>query len=239
LAGHERVFSALLEARPDNKKLWIGKGRYHALRDHWRRAAADYARGIEPVASPTPHEYYEYACLLLLVEDKERYRALIQTLREQVDNTKDPRLAYELARACIITPEMTAEPERVIGWARLAVERESLAWHSHVLGAAYYRAGKYEEALRWLADSLERPWDVGRPLNQFLLAMVHRRMGHAERAEASFKESIRLYEEMESSRVDGAVPAVFAADWMTIQIYRREVEMLVIDSSPRTFNTVR
>jgi tetratricopeptide (TPR) repeat protein len=175
------------------------------------------------------HEYYEFACLLLLAGDKGRYPRLIQSLEEQVDKTKDPRLAYELARACIITPEMPADPERVIRWARLAAESASLAWHSHVVGAAYYRAGNYEEALRWLGSSLEQPWEMGRPLNQFLLAMIHRRMGHAERAEALFKESIRLYEGMESSRVDGAVPAVFAADWMMIQIYRREAELMFIE----------
>jgi tetratricopeptide (TPR) repeat protein len=214
----------MLEARPDDKELWIGSGRYHALCDRWRPAAAAYARGIEPVASPGTHEYYEYACLLLLVGEKERYRGLIQTLGELVDRMKDPRLAYELARACIITPEMTADPKRVIGWARLAEESAPLAWHRHVVGAAYYRAGNYQEALRWLGNSLEGSWDIGRPLNQFLLAMIHRRMGHAERAAALFKESIRTYEEIESRRVDGAVSGVFAADWMTIQIYRREAE---------------
>ena len=90
LAGHERVFSALLEARPDDKHLWIGRGRYHALRDRWRQAAADYARGIEPVASPGTDEYYEYACLLLLVGDKGRYRGLIQTLGEPGRRNEGP-----------------------------------------------------------------------------------------------------------------------------------------------------
>jgi tetratricopeptide (TPR) repeat protein len=230
LAGHERVFSALLKARPDDNQLWIGRGRYHALHDRWQVAAADFARGIETVASPATHEYYEYACLLLLVGDKERYRELIQTFSDQVDKTKDPRLAYELARACIITPDMPADPEQVIRWARLAEESAPLAWHSHVVGAAYYRAGDYDEALRWLGISLEGPWDMGRPLNQFVLAMTHRRMGHAERATVSLEESIRSYEELESRRVDGAVPGVFAADWMTIQIYRREAESLIRDS---------
>jgi hypothetical protein len=168
-----------------------------------------------------------------------RYRELIQTLRDQVDKTKEPRLAYELARACIITPEMTAAPERVIGWARLAEESAPRAWHRHVVGAAYYRAGDYEEALRWLGDSLERDWAVGRPLNQFLLAMIHRRMGHAERAAALHKESIRSFKEMESHRVDGAVPGVFAADWMTIQIYRREAESLFMSASRDTTKSVR
>jgi tetratricopeptide (TPR) repeat protein len=230
LAGHERVYSALLQARPEDKHLWVGRGRHHALRDRWRQAAADYARGIEPVATPSTDEYYEYACLLLLVGDQGRYRRLIQTLAEQVDKTKEPRLAYELARACIITPEMTADPRRVIGWARLAEERSPLAWHRHVVGAAYYRAGDYEEALRWLGNSLEQSWDVGRPLNQLVMAMIHGHMGHADRGSALLKESIRSYEEIESRRVDGAVPGIFAADWMTIQIYRREAELLFMSS---------
>jgi tetratricopeptide (TPR) repeat protein len=229
LAEHERVFSALLDARPDDKELWIGRGRYHARHDRWRAAAADYARGIEPVASPDTAEYYEYACALLLVGDKERYRGLIQTFAGQVDDSKDPRLAYELARACVITPELAAEPKRVIQWARLAAESAPLAWHTHVLGAACYRAGDDAEALRWLDQSQKGPWNMGPTLNQFMLAMIHRRMGHAKQAEALLEESIRLYEKMESSRVDGAVPAVFAADWMTIQIYRREAETLFTD----------
>ena len=108
-----------------------------------------------------------------------------------------------------------------------------------MVGAAYYRAGDYEQALRWLGNSLEHTWNMGRPLNQFVLAMIHRRMGHAERAAALLEESIRLYEDMESRRVDGAVPAVFAADWMTIQIYRREADSLFIDSSQRMFKSVR
>jgi tetratricopeptide (TPR) repeat protein len=227
LAGHERVFSALLEARPDDKPLWIGRARYEALRDRWRAAAADYAHGIEPVPAPDTQEYYEYACVLVLVGDKARYRGLIQTLREQVEKAKDPRLAYELARACTITPDMPADPRRVIEWARLAAESASLAWHSHVVAAANYRAGDDEAALRWVADSLVRPWDMGRALNQYLLAMIHRHMGHAERAAALLEEASRIDEEMEARRVDGAVPAVFAADWMTIQIYRREAEALI------------
>jgi hypothetical protein len=121
---------------------------------------------------------------------------------------------------------MTAEPERVVRWARLAANSEPLTWHSHVVGVACYRAGDYEGALRWVGDSLERAWDVGRPLNQLGLAMIHRRMGHSELLTTLFKESIHVCTEMDRGRVDGAVLAVFAADWMAIQIYRREVESL-------------
>jgi tetratricopeptide (TPR) repeat protein len=231
MAGHERVFSAVLEARPDDKQLWIGRGRYQALRDRWRLAASDYARGIEAVPAPDTQEYYEYACLLLLIGDNGRYQGLIQTLRDQVDNTKDPRLAYELARACVINPDTPDKPEQVIHWARLAADSAPLPWHRHVVGAAYYRAHDYQEALRWLSNVVDRDWAMARPLNQFVLAMIHRRMGHSGEAAALWQESNRLYEEMESRRVDGAVPGVFAADWMTIEIYRREAESLFNGSS--------
>jgi tetratricopeptide (TPR) repeat protein/tRNA A-37 threonylcarbamoyl transferase component Bud32 len=233
LAGHEDVFAALLESRPGDKHLWIGRGRYRALRDRWRQAAADYDRGIERVASPSAGEYYEYACLLLLVGDRGRYQRLIQTLGDQVDKSKDARLAYEVARACIVTPDMAADPRRVIRWAQLAAESESLGWHSHVLGAAYYRAGDYEGALRWLGDSLKHNWDMGKPLNQFMLAMSHRRMRHIEQATALYQESIRLYKGIEGRRVDGAGQGVFAADWMTMQLYRREVDFLFTGASDK------
>jgi tetratricopeptide (TPR) repeat protein len=239
VAGHEHIFSALLEARPDDRPLWIARGRYYALRDRWRLAVADYFRGIDPAPSPGMQEYYEFACLLVLVGDRDRYRTLIQSFSEKVDETKDPALAYELARACVITPEMTVDPVRVIKWARMAAESEPLPWHMHVVAAGYYRAGNYEEALRSLGNSLEAAWDMGRILNQFLRALVHRRMGHAEQAAALLKESNQLYEELEARRVDGAVPGVFAADWMTIQIYRREVDSLFMNSQESMGNKIR
>jgi hypothetical protein len=59
-------------------------------------------------------------------------------------------------------------------------------------------------------------------------------MGHVQQAASALKESTRLYEELESNRVDGAVSGVFAADWMTIQLYRREVDLLFTGSTQTT-----
>jgi tetratricopeptide (TPR) repeat protein/tRNA A-37 threonylcarbamoyl transferase component Bud32 len=227
LAGHDRIFSALLAKRPDDTSLWIGRGRHYALREQWRRAAADFARGIGPAASPGTHESYEYACSLLLAGYKERYRALIQSLDDQADEPTDAPRAYEMARACIIAPEMATDPTRVIRWARLAVDKSPLPWHIHALGAAHFRAGDYNEALRWLDHSLVGPWDNGRIMNKFVQAMVYQRMGDTEKAASVHAEAVRLYEELESRRVNGAVPLVFAADWMTIQIYRTQAESLI------------
>jgi hypothetical protein len=83
------------------------------------------------------------------------------------------------------------------------------------------------------------PSTLSSTLNQFVLAVIHRRMGHAERAAALREDSIRLYEQMESGRVDAAVRSVFAADSMTIQIYHRELESLFMDSSPKMVKGIR
>ena len=46
LARWDRAYARLLELRPDDGQLWSVRGRYHALRDQWDLAAADFARGI-------------------------------------------------------------------------------------------------------------------------------------------------------------------------------------------------
>src|SRR5206468_4647381 len=47
LAREDQAYARLLELRPNDGHLWIGRGRYHALRGQWVQAAADFARGIE------------------------------------------------------------------------------------------------------------------------------------------------------------------------------------------------
>jgi hypothetical protein len=100
-----------------------------------------------------------------------------------------------------------------------------------VLGAACYRAGDYAEASRWLEDSLTRWWDpkgrVGRAQNLFLLAMAHSRLGDAARSRARLDEAVRCCDELEASRLRGAVTYTAASDWLTIQLYRREAEALI------------
>jgi hypothetical protein len=98
---HEGVYSALRQVRPKDQRLWIGRGRYHALRDRRRLTAADHDLRIEPSLPPDKH--FESACLLLLIGDQGRYWGLVQTLGEEVDKRKKPLLASELARACIVT----------------------------------------------------------------------------------------------------------------------------------------
>jgi tetratricopeptide (TPR) repeat protein len=53
----------------------------------------------------------------------------------------------------------------------------------NTLGAALYRAGRYDEAIRRLEEAIQaRPGGQGIPSDWLLLAMAHHRLGHRELA---------------------------------------------------------
>jgi len=68
LASWTQAYDRLLELRPDDGHLRTVRGRYHALRGHWDQAAADFARGV-PSAPSNSDEWFEHACLRLIVGD--------------------------------------------------------------------------------------------------------------------------------------------------------------------------
>jgi tetratricopeptide (TPR) repeat protein len=92
LARWGRAYSRLMELRPNDGQLWCVRGRYHALRNQWEQAAADFARGVSS-ASPYSEEWFEHACLRLIVGDNEGYREFVQRIQRREGQTKDPFVA--------------------------------------------------------------------------------------------------------------------------------------------------
>ena len=177
-----------MELRPDDGQLWCVRGRFHALRGRWDLAAADFARGIAS-APPDSEEWFEHACLRLIVGDKEGYRAFVREMRRREGQTSNPFVAYVLARSCVLTAEPVVEPEQVIRWAESALA----GWPSSLVpsrpGAAHYRAGHLDQAIKWLEESNAafsniNSCDNDKLQNRLVLAMAHERSGHAAQARA-------------------------------------------------------
>jgi WD40 repeat protein len=228
LVRWEGAYARLLELRPADGYLWTGRGRYHAVRDRWDRAAADFARGIAS-APPDSGEWFEHACLRLLVGDVAGYREFVREMWRREGRTDDPVVAFILARSCIVAPDPVVEPERAIRWAEQAVASERNAWNLHVLGAAYYRAGHYDEAIRRLEESNAGDWKGDRKTqNRLVLAMAYHRLVEATKARALLDEVAEMWNTIEAEKVDGAV-SIPATDWLPLQVYRREAEALILD----------
>ena len=124
---------------------------------------------------------------LLLAGDTEGYERVCARLLDRGDKLKcfdvpGERATCSPGSACCRLPQGD-DPARLARLGNEAVKAEPNAWHLHTLGLAHYRAGRYEEAVRELQQSMrvDPKWPAV-PVNWLVLAMAHHRLGHAKQA---------------------------------------------------------
>ena len=220
-----------MKLRPDDGQLWSVRGRYHALRDRWELAAADFARGIVS-APPDSEEWFEHACLQLIVGDRAGYRSFVREMARREGLTSEPFIAYVLARSCILCDEPIVEREQVIRWAEATLRSGRPPWYLHVVGAAHYRAGHFDQAIKWLEESNAtfaqfNTGDNYKLQNSLVMAMAHERSGRPAQARALLADVRRLWNRIEATRTDDAV-ALPTVDWLPLQVLRREAEAVIL-----------
>jgi tetratricopeptide (TPR) repeat protein len=88
----------------------------------------------------------------------------------------------------------------------------------NTLGAALYRAGRFDEALRRLGESIRGQGGEGKPQDWVFLAMAHHRRGNREEARR-WLDRFRDYRLSEN-------PARFWEE-VEIRLLRREAEALI------------
>ncbi len=231
MAQSAPAYDALLKIRPDDGHLWCVRGRFRALRGDWQGAAADFARGITS-APPDSEEWFEHACLRLIVGDRTGYQAFIQEMQRREGQTKNPFVAYVLARSCVQTTEPLVEPEQVIRWAESALRKDRFPWYLAALGAAHYRAGNLEQAIKCLEESsrsyFEGKYEADTDLaNGLFLALAQMRLGQTLAARDSIRKFQQALERVEQTKTDGAV-ALSTTDWLPLQLLRCEAESLIL-----------
>jgi tetratricopeptide (TPR) repeat protein len=230
LASCTRTYAMLIELRPTEGQLWSTRARYHAVRDEWKQAASDFEHSIGS-APPESEEWFEHACLRLIVGDNEGYRAFVREARLRAGQTKDPLTAFVLARSALMTAVPIVEPGQVTRWAEQAVASDRNAWYLHIQGFDHYRADRFDEAIKRLEESNTLPWgEVGTMQNRLVLAMTHHRLGHEGQASALLEGVHRWFKGVQTARAGGAV--IFAAtDWLPLQLLRAEAEALILYDS--------
>ena len=93
----------------------------------------------------------------------------------------------------------------------------------NTLGAALYRAGRFEEAIRRLNESIQARDGGDDPKGFAFLAMAHHRLGHRDEAKR-WLDKLVAYQPKEG--------ADFSWDDVEIRILRREAESLILGSPP-------
>ena len=170
-------------------------------------AAIAYRRVVEL----RPNDVYMWYCLAdahLGAGQRDAYCRVCAEMFKRLANTKDPAAADRAVYACVTTPDALDDMTQLLPLAELAA---TLKGNARVLGAALYRAGKYEAAIGPLKQGQSRAWD------HLFLAMAHHRLGHADKA--------REYLERARSQIKSADYPWFEA--VESECLYREAEALI------------
>jgi tetratricopeptide (TPR) repeat protein len=137
-----------------------------------------------------------------------RYAQALQDMRECVkkeDPTNTRRLARfcdELARMCVTVPEEFRNADEGIAVAERAVKREGEWGYYNTLGIAYYRAGRYQDALAALEKCLANNAGQTDGQDLYFLAMCHHRLGAPDKAKDCLERAIAWHESHKPELLD-------------------------------------
>jgi tetratricopeptide (TPR) repeat protein len=250
-----RDYSEALRCR--GRRGCVERGELYAEHGRWKEAVADFCRWQEVAddhlgPGSSGWEYLvqggegldaaeEYACLLLLSGDQEGYRKACASLAERFANGKEtkPRGYLQLSRLASLTPDAVPDPTLLVRWAetgRNANISGDFAENLQTMGLAHYRAGHFEEAVRWCRDSLKESHEdaPGRQLNCLVLALAHHRLQHLEEARKWLDKATDWLDEVNARRPKEEAEFLppdetYVSRWMEYLILRREAEALLGD----------
>jgi serine/threonine protein kinase/formylglycine-generating enzyme required for sulfatase activity/tetratricopeptide (TPR) repeat protein len=205
------------------------RGDWYAQRKEWSEAADDYRKALEAPGADL-NVRYGYALLRLQLNDSAGYRKMCATLLDGFGETTTPQVAGAVAWICTLAPEAVADRKRVVGFAEKAAASDARSYFpARTLGAALLRAGRCEEAVAKLNQALAVQKEA--PVTWLLLAVAHRRLGHADEAGQWLRKAQQWLDRAEQNPDvpgEGGLPAWNQLPWqerVLLHILQREAEV--------------
>jgi WD40 repeat protein/tetratricopeptide (TPR) repeat protein len=170
---------ALLALDPGDWRVADRRGHAHAILGRWPEAAADFRRALEGGSERT-----DASCRLALAilgsGDAAAYAAACEDLITRLEREEPSASAAEQgAWACVLAPRALADPTRLIRLAERAVALAPRNFYTRkTLGAALYRAGDAEGAIRELMESRQIPHADRSADSWIFLALAQARLGN-------------------------------------------------------------
>ena len=250
-AKAEAEYTRAAQLRPDHSQVFFRRGALYTSLALWDLAADDYARGFAIREPETPSQWYSNALLHLVSGDEAGWRRacgrMLEQFQERIDGMIGPEQAEEkddvvvprflLVRACVLAPAAVPEYDRLLGLADMSAASEGPGYWVplYIRGAACYRAGRLEEAVRLLSESLSRTEEGARALNFPYLAMSLHRLGRADAARQELRnarETLDRWAQAVFDRPNRFVPVSSWFDWLECQVLYREAHRLIERSDP-------
>ena len=160
--------------------------------------------------------------MLLAQGDQAGLRQACSDLLGRFGNMTDPQTSNSVAWSCVLGPDSVADREAPVRLAEAALagfpaDEKSAAMNT--LGAALYRAGRFEESIRCLEEGIQKRDGKSLPQDWVFLALAQDQLGH--RAEAlRWLDRFRRYEANEK-------PNAFWNE-LEVRLLRREAEARIL-----------
>jgi WD40 repeat protein len=172
LQSHRRL---LEDAAPPDPALRWERAFLQARRSQWTRVGADIAHE----SNPRRQLLMLQACACLQNGDTAGYRQRCARLAKAAGPPIDVETRARLLQVCLLAPE-AVEPRPLLELARAvhAAHPQSDPYGDHLLGMAYYRVGKLDEAIKLLEEIQQTHpnWNK-QALNEIALAALHQQKG--------------------------------------------------------------
>jgi tetratricopeptide (TPR) repeat protein len=138
-----------------------------------------------------------------------------------MDSTADS--LNSAAWVCVRVPGVVADPQLPVKLAERALAKEpGDSNYLNTCGAALYRAGRFEDAVKRLQEAIKAEGAEGTVWDFFFLALAHHRLGNAAEARQWFDKAVRWIDQPPR---DGDDPAKWSwGQRLDLQLLRREAE---------------
>jgi tetratricopeptide (TPR) repeat protein len=149
-------------------------GRLEEARTDYRRLISMEAEDMFP--------YNRLALAHLALGDDAGYRSSCADMLARFRGSPDPHVCNQIAWACSLGPGAPETPVLISLAQRAAAESPPRPGRLNTLGAALYRAGRFEEAIRSLTEAVALRGKHFAPEDWLFLAMAERRFGRFAKA---------------------------------------------------------
>jgi serine/threonine protein kinase/Flp pilus assembly protein TadD len=198
------AFTAAIDLRHEHAPAWEGRGMLYASLGLWDLAASDLAQAAELQEPSTSQRWLVLALTRAYDGDLPGYRDVCARMDELFQGTTVIHFKMDLVRAGALLPDSSADPASQVKMAEpIVATNPNVPLFLHTLGAAYYRAGQYEQAIQCLRRSLEiEPNWSARDMNYPFLALAHYRLGRHDDARQALTNAERAIDQWTQARCE-------------------------------------